>query len=265
MFNRSIDSSNDPFPDELLWALRYFEGGKKIRREDFAEVTRVFLGELLKPVFVDIYTRSHPSASVPAADWWQGLNAIARIWSKSIDSRVCWSRLPTALLSYEDWKLQTHAGLTRILGAPEHDDPDDLGFLASWTRNTDFLDAWRDAISAPREGKLRGMCILAIGWDANGIPLRYFSDRAAVALMKHWGLKKAPQELNIKTYQEHWRGPRGLGLSRIRKDTIVDLTDDAHETKFRISKENALRLGWPVSSEMYCDSETGRTLTFVVG
>ena len=80
--------------------------------------------------------------------------------------------------------------------------------------------------------------------DTCFVPLRYFTDDAAVAFLNRHTLKLNSRLVSIKNYQEHIRGNRGLKLARAKLPTIVRLESDIGQlTRLTVNKALSMKCG----------------------
>ena len=212
-----LQSRYNKFRDEEFaaiyqrWKRQTFSTGP-IARGTIAGATAGLVSELYRPEF-ERSLREAPGRATknePRNDWWAGLKALSRVLGTRFSDGIGSHLKDGEKVDAETWLRKFHANARATVGKGEKN----WAFPADWTEDKIFIDAWAKAIESVKgDQRHAAMYILARGWDTFPLPLRFFSDSAALQIVNLFLRLAGYNPVELDTYRKDIRGNRsGLQL-----------------------------------------------------
>jgi hypothetical protein len=196
------------------WQTATFRNGCSIPGNRVEEVNR----DLLYRLFIPVFRRNclpRPKGngtclvSSPKDDWWEGLNAFSRIFGSALAYKCVATFGANGSVSLDGWRKSHRINSRAIIGKT----PVSYSIEAEWSEDAAFLKGLHEAVESTGNRHLRAMYFLARGWDTSRIPVRYFTDEAALAWLNEAMQLPDNQRFSLDVYRADIRGKRkGLDL-----------------------------------------------------
>lgn len=183
----------------------------------------------------------------PGPTWWVGLNAFSEAFGRELVAGIAQHTPSAASVTFEVWGRMIYANARASVGSLSNG----TDLPANWHEDPVFAAAWAKAVQN-RLGneRLLTMFTLALHWDTFRIPLRYFTDTAALAFLRVALFRLPSVHLQLDTYRKDIRGNRGdasgkggLHLKAPSGDHVVVRWSARSPHVFRVSIKAATRLG----------------------
>jgi len=198
------------------WQKATFGDAGRIEGNRVEEINRDLLYRILIPAFRrNCLPKPEGNATClvqsPTDGWWEGLNALCRVLGRAFASECVAKFGKNGSVDLDGWRKSHRINSRDIIGASgiEHAIPSD------WTEDKNFIAGWLGAIQSPAGDRhYRAMYFLAAGWDADRIPVRYFTDEAALSWLNQTLKHPENQRFSLDVYRDDIRGKRkGLDLT----------------------------------------------------
>lgn len=233
------------------WRARNFKSGV-ISRAQVEAVTINHIYEWFLPLFQSEAqkgaARFRKSPLEPT--WWEGLAAFSKVFGRRLAAGVAAYDRGASEVTFEVWARMMYAHARAAVGTL----PDGMGIPVDWAEDPKFATAWAAAVSSTNgDWRFLTMFTLALYWDTFYIPLRYFSDKAALELVRALTPLLPLKSVELDSYRKDIRGKqrKGLGLDGPAIRDIVVQLDKDQSTLFFINRSRLERLGMrPIELEI---------------
>jgi hypothetical protein len=241
-----LQSRYNKFRDEEFaaiyqrWKHQTFSAGP-IARGTITDATAGLVSELYRPEF-ERSLREAPGRATkngPRNDWWAGLKALSRVLGTRFSDGIGSHLKDGEKVDAETWLRKFHANARATVGKGEKN----WAFPADWTEDKIFIDAWAKAIESVKgDQRHAAMYILARGWDTFPLPLRFFSDSAALQIVNLFLRLAGYNPVELDTYRKDIRGNRsGLQLIPPRHGDAVATWSRMKPNTVRLHRDLARR------------------------
>lgn len=175
-------------------------------------------------------------------DWWEGLDALCHL-----SGRLLTEGIGAMLKHGQKVDAETLGAYCMVkLRGLKGPDKAPLPFPKNRTEDPVYTRLWAEAMQALK-GNLwyENLETVAMAWDTLQIPLRYFSDSAALALLNAVFPRLGRPQLEIDTYRKDIRGNRrGLGLNAPTPERTIVKWLHREPSTLRVNAQNARRVGF---------------------
>jgi hypothetical protein len=226
------------------WAQQTFGNGP-IKRNSLKAVLLALKKRHALPMFERVYAAGAGQLFErnAAADWWEGMDASSNLAAED-EANFIAKHLSRGqdTIDFEEWNRLSLAHTRAV--APSFE----IQFLQEHAEDIQYVTAWLAALKYPKErtDKVSAALSLSVLWDCWTIPLRYFTDDAAMELINAVARRRhLPGEIiDLDSYRKSVRsGQRSPGLG-LRGDypKVVSLQKDEINV-FRVSRSVAKSVG----------------------
>ena len=185
------------------------------------------------------------SSTLLGPTWWEGLTAFSAVFGRELVGGIRAQSRSANQVTFETWGRMIYANARAAVGTL----PDGIELPANWAEDSAFAAAWAKAVANTiGNRRLLTMFTLALHWDTFRIPVRFFSDSAALAFIRAALFELPPARLELDSYRKDVRGARsGLGLNGPATEQIVVKYDERLPNVFRVSQSAAAHVGLRVT------------------